>query len=200
VHDGIITFEPLARSLAFDDPSVVSGQCRWIGGTAFACRRSLLTEFPLDPGMSTYFEDNEWCYRIEQQYPGSFRTASEAFVLHHQESKERKGSAPNELLRAAGFIVPMAHFYARHGLIQEDLFGFVSELTMRRNARCRRRAPAARAGDGKRERLDRVALDDRRAVAAVPPASIHRGHFVPMVSPGKLLLVGATGDPEGSRA
>jgi GT2 family glycosyltransferase len=130
VHDGFIAFEPMARGRAFDDPTVTSGSCRWVGGTAFACRRSLFTEFPLDPGMSTYFEDNEWCYRIEQQYPGSFRTASEAFVLHHQESKERKGSAPNELLRAVDFVVPIAHFYTRHGLIQEDLFGFVSELTM----------------------------------------------------------------------
>jgi GT2 family glycosyltransferase len=130
VHDGIIAFEPLARARAFDDPTVVSGQCLWVGGTAFACRRSLFLEFPLDPGMSAYFEDNEWCYRIEQQQPGSFRTAAEAFVLHHQETKERKGSAPNELLRAVDFVVPMAHFYMQHGLIQDDLFGFVSELTM----------------------------------------------------------------------
>jgi GT2 family glycosyltransferase len=130
VRDGIITFEPLARGRAFDDPTVVSGVCRWVGGAAFACRRALFAEFPLDPGMAAYYEDNEWCYRIERQHPGSFRTAAEAFVLHHQESKERKGSAPNELRRAVDFIEPMAHFYRQHGLVQDDVFGFVSELTM----------------------------------------------------------------------
>ncbi len=130
VHDGVIDFEPLARGRRFDDSSVVSAPCRWVGGTTFACRRMLFEEFPLDLGMTTYFEDNEWCYRIDRQRPFSFRTVADALVLHHMASKARTGSTPNDLLRSAGFIVPMARFYEQHGLVQNDLFGFVPELQL----------------------------------------------------------------------
>ncbi|HEV7484850.1 MAG TPA: glycosyltransferase [Thermoanaerobaculia bacterium] len=130
VRDGLIHFEPLADGRPFDDSSVVSAPCRWVGGTTFACRRMLFEEFPLDLGMTTYFEDNEWCYRIDRQRAFSFRTAADALVLHYSVSKERTGSTPNDLLRSAGFIVPMAHFYDQHGLVQHDLFGFVPELQL----------------------------------------------------------------------
>jgi GT2 family glycosyltransferase len=130
VRDGVIHFEPLARGLPFDDSSVVSAPCRWVGGTTFACRRKLFRQFPLDPGMTTYFEDNEWCYRIDRQRPFSFRTAADAFVLHHMASKQRTGSTQNDLLRSVDFLVPMARFYEQHGLVQDDLFGFVPELQL----------------------------------------------------------------------
>ncbi|HWW61279.1 MAG TPA: glycosyltransferase [Thermoanaerobaculia bacterium] len=127
-HDGVISFEPLARGRAFDDPAIVPTHCRWIGGTTFAARRALFTNFPLDLGMSTYFEDNEWCYRIHQCHPRAFITAPHALALHHHISKERRDASAAERLRAMDFIVPLAHFYARHGLVQEDLFAFVPEL------------------------------------------------------------------------
>ncbi|MGH9423877.1 MAG: glycosyltransferase family 2 protein, partial [Thermoanaerobaculia bacterium] len=130
VRDGVIHFEPLGNGRPFDDSSVVSSPCRWIAGTTFACRGELFEEFPLDRGMATYFEDNEWCYRIDRERPFSFRTAADAFVLHHMASKERTGSTPNDLLRAAGFVVPMARFHEQHGLVQDDLFGFVPELQL----------------------------------------------------------------------
>ena len=130
VRDGVIHFEPLAPGRPFDDSSVVSAPCRWVGGTAFACRRSLFEEFPLDLGMATYFEDNDWCYRIDRQRPFSFRTVADAFVLHHMVLKERNGSTPNDLLRSVDFVVPLARFYEQHGLVQNDLFGFVHELRL----------------------------------------------------------------------
>jgi GT2 family glycosyltransferase len=130
VRDGVIRFEALERGRSLDDPAMASQACRWIPGTAFACRREIFADFPIDTGMSTYFEDNEWCYRIHQAQPRAFRTAAEAFILHHQESKERRGSTPAELLRASGFIAPIAHFYTRHGLVMEDLFGFIPELVL----------------------------------------------------------------------
>jgi GT2 family glycosyltransferase len=130
VRDGVIHFDPLGHGRPFDDSSVVSAPCRWIGGTTFVCRRALFEQFPLDLGMATYFEDNEWCYRIDRERAFSFRTAADALVLHHMESKERTGSTPNDLLRAANFVVPMARFYEQHGLVQDDLFGFVPELQL----------------------------------------------------------------------
>jgi GT2 family glycosyltransferase len=130
LHDGVIRFEPKARGRAFDDPGVVPEECHWVGGTAFACRRELFDEFPIDPLMDTYFEDNEWCYRIGRRYPRAFRTVPDAVVLHHQQSKERQGSDAAEILRLAHFLPPMARFYEQHGLILDDLFGFVSELQL----------------------------------------------------------------------
>lgn len=127
-HDGLITFEPLASGRAFDDAAIVPAECRWLGGTTFACRRALFDAFPLDLDMSTYFEDNEWCYRINQRRTRAFLTAPHALALHHHVSKERRDASACERLRAMDFIVPMAHFYAKHGLIQEDLFAFVPEL------------------------------------------------------------------------
>ncbi|MCU1245880.1 MAG: glycosyltransferase, partial [Acidobacteria bacterium] len=130
LDDGIISFEPRARGRAFDDPGVLPEECHWVGGTAFACRRELFEEFPIDPLMDTYFEDNEWCYRIGRRHPRSFRTAPEAFVLHHQQSKERHGSDDAEILRIVDFLSPVARFYEQHGLILDDLFGFVPELQL----------------------------------------------------------------------
>ncbi|MCU1349561.1 MAG: hypothetical protein JWO56_2591, partial [Acidobacteria bacterium] len=68
--------------------------------------------------------------RIGRKHPNAFRTAADAFVLHHQESKERRGSTPGERVRATDFVVPMARFYEQHGLVQNDLFGFVPELML----------------------------------------------------------------------
>ncbi|HEV7919445.1 MAG TPA: glycosyltransferase [Thermoanaerobaculia bacterium] len=129
VRDGVVRFEPLERGRPFDAP-LAAQRCHWLGATAFACRRALFHEFPLDLGMTTYFEDNEWCYRVDQAHPAAFRTAPDAFVLHHQQTKERRGSAPEELQRAADFLVPLARFYARHGLVLEDVFGFIPELNL----------------------------------------------------------------------
>jgi hypothetical protein len=130
LHDGVIRFEPRAGGRAFDDPGLVPEECHWVGGTAFACRRELFEAFPIDPAMDTYFEDNEWCYRIGRHHPRAFRTVPDAFVLHHQQSKERQGSDDAEILRLVRFLPPMARFYQQHGLILDDLFGFVSELQL----------------------------------------------------------------------
>lgn len=130
VRDGVVRFETRARERALDDDDTVSETCGFIPGTAFACRRDFYTDFPLDAGMARYFEDNEWCYRIHQVYPQAFRTAPDALVLHHQETKERRGSAPAELQRTVPFIAAISHFYTRHGLVLDDLFGFVPELVL----------------------------------------------------------------------
>ena len=55
---------------------------------------------------------------------------ADAFVLHHMVLKERNGSTPNDLLRSVDFVVPLARFYEQHGLVQNDLFGFVHELRL----------------------------------------------------------------------
>lgn len=129
VRDGVIRFVATHRDAPFD-ASLLPETSAWLGGTAFACRRDLFADFPLDRGMSTYFEDNEWSYRVTRALPHAFRTAPDSFVLHHQETKERRGSDATEIARTVDFLVPIAHFYERHGLVMEDVFGFVPELQL----------------------------------------------------------------------
>ncbi|MBV9495062.1 MAG: glycosyltransferase [Acidobacteria bacterium] len=129
VRDGVIRFVARHRDAPFD-ALLAPETSAWLGGTAFACRRDLFADFPLDLGMSTYFEDNEWSYRITRALPHAFRTAPDALVLHHQETKERRGSDAAEIGRAVDFLVPIARFYERHGLVMEDFFGFVPELQL----------------------------------------------------------------------
>jgi len=151
LHDGIIAFEPLARA----GPSTIQPSSqdtgRWVGGTAFACpgARSSL-EFPSIPACRRTTKTTNGAIGSNSSTQARSGWAAEAFHSHHQETKERKGSAPDELVRAVDFVVPMAHFYMQHGLIQDDLF----RLRLRaddagRNARCRRRAFAARLVNGK---------------------------------------------------
>ena len=42
-----------------------SGEAGWVPGSAVMIRRKVLTRFPIDSRMRAYYEDNEWCYRVE---------------------------------------------------------------------------------------------------------------------------------------
>ncbi len=136
---GLLRFVPHGRGAAFDDPSPGlpgtlggSGACRWLGATALLVRRAALVEFPLDTGMAAYFEDNEWCYRVERARPGSFRRSAEALALHHHELKGRPVLGPADLAAILPEVIPyvaaVAHFYRLHGLVLDGLFAFVPEL------------------------------------------------------------------------
>jgi GT2 family glycosyltransferase len=133
---GLLRFIPHGRGAAFDDPALgalgESGACRWLGATALLVRRAALAEFPLDTGMAAYFEDNEWCYRVERARPGSFRRSAEALALHHHELKGWPALGTMDLAAILPGVIPyveaVAHFYRLHGLVLDGLFAFVPEL------------------------------------------------------------------------
>lgn len=129
----IVSFTLASSGIQFDDADIpASGPCDWIQGTSLI-RRDLFDEFPLDPGMSTYYEDCEWSFRVARSRSGCFRRSREAIVLHHVEHKpwgRRDFVGRANLVR---FISTAAHFYRKHGLLLRvpgvDVFSIMPELT-----------------------------------------------------------------------
>jgi len=107
-----------------------SGPVDWVPGTAVLVRRDVLREFPIDERMRVYYEDNEWCYRVEHARPGSFRRSVEARAIHHLGSKHIRGTDFASRSAAIDRLDSAASFYELHGkLLSVDLFELVPELT-----------------------------------------------------------------------
>jgi hypothetical protein len=106
-----------------------TGPAGWVPGTAALIRRDVLAEFPVDTEMSAYYEDNEWCYRVDRARPGSFRRSLEARALHHFTLKLWPGVDLHTRARAVELLHAHARFYQRHDALLETVFDFVPELT-----------------------------------------------------------------------
>jgi hypothetical protein len=95
-----------------------TGPADWMPGTAVLIRRSLLEELPLDPQPADRGSDlREWCYRVEQSRPGSFRRSREACAVRRPaaERPSRTGFAARSA--AVDALAAYARFYERHGLL-----------------------------------------------------------------------------------
>jgi GT2 family glycosyltransferase/exopolysaccharide biosynthesis predicted pyruvyltransferase EpsI len=87
--EDVARFELDGSGKSFEDPSLApTGPSGWVPGTASLLRTQILREVGIDDGMAAYYEDNEWCYRVERRAPGRFRRCREALVLHHHDFKE----------------------------------------------------------------------------------------------------------------
>lgn len=131
VRDEVLFYELLGYGKRFDDPSIgESGPCKWVNGGMTLFRRETLLKHPYDLEMSGYYEDLEWCYRLNGQGEGAFYRSVEALALHHHEPKVPDSSLPIEERKrlALPFIQAIAHFHARHGCIIQNLFDFIPEL------------------------------------------------------------------------
>jgi GT2 family glycosyltransferase len=129
-HDdgAVLALAPLGRGLRWDDPGLgSSGPCRWLSGALLLARRSVFAACPLAAEMA-YFEDNEWCYRIDARWPGSLRRAVAALALHHQQENGRRGSGLVGIGDALPFLAAAARFHQLHGRILDTVFGFAPEL------------------------------------------------------------------------
>ncbi len=114
---GVVTFGLIGSNAEFGtDRLPPSGPAGWVGFTALLVRRELLEEFPLDPQMAAYFDDNEWCYRVSRARPGSFRRSREALVLHRLAANVPQGGATANA-RRIDLLAAVAHFYQRHGVV-----------------------------------------------------------------------------------
>jgi len=89
-----------------------------------------LRRFPYDLEMRHYFEDNEWCHRVNEAGAGKFYRVVEALGIHYYESKAPNPSQPVEENRKQmmKYVETLAYFYRKHELIYEGLFHFVPEL------------------------------------------------------------------------
>jgi GT2 family glycosyltransferase len=132
ISEELASFTLLGGGVPFDDPSLApTGPSGWVPGTAALLRAESLAEFPIDAGMAAYYEDNDWCHRVEGAHPGSFRRCREALALHHLAGHGR-GAAPfSETSEKVEKVLTHAHFFHTHGrLLDVDLLGLVPELAL----------------------------------------------------------------------
>jgi GT2 family glycosyltransferase len=124
-----VRFGLIGDGLACADELPPSGPADWVPGTAALLRRSALERYPLDPRMSSYYEDNEWSYRVWLERPASLRRSREAHAIHHLAGKHFAGVDFATRSAAVELLAAQAAFLERHGkLLDIDLFGLVPEL------------------------------------------------------------------------
>ena len=135
VQRGIQFVELLGAGRRFDEEIGVTGECDWVPGCLTLIRTDMLRRFPYDLKMRHYFEDNEWCYRVNEAGAGIFYRVVEALGIHYHESKAPKPSQPVEESRkeTMKYVETLAYFYRKHGLIYGGMFHFVPELGLPTN-------------------------------------------------------------------
>jgi GT2 family glycosyltransferase len=132
ISEELASFTLDGGGLSFDDPSLApTGPSGWVPGTATLLRTEALREFPIDAEMAAYYEDNDWCYRVEQARPGSFRRCREALVLHHLDGYGAAGSGFTGCSEKVEKLSAQARFLDVHGrLLDVDLLWHVPELRL----------------------------------------------------------------------
>ncbi|MEA2436383.1 MAG: hypothetical protein QOF65_939 [Thermoleophilaceae bacterium] len=126
--DGVVGFSLIGLGESASELPA-TGPAGWVPGTAALIRREVLEEFPIETRMSAYYEDNEWCYRVDRERPGSFRRSLEARAVHHFTRKHWPGADLLTRARAVELLHAQARFYERHGALLETVFDLVPELT-----------------------------------------------------------------------
>jgi GT2 family glycosyltransferase len=132
ISEELVSFTLADGGLPFDDPSLApSGPSGWAPGTAVVVRAEALREFPIDEEMAAYYEDIDWCYRVELARPGSFRRCREAYVLHHLDGHERPAANFSGCSEKVEMLRALAHFLQTRGrLLDNDLLWLVPELRL----------------------------------------------------------------------
>jgi GT2 family glycosyltransferase/exopolysaccharide biosynthesis predicted pyruvyltransferase EpsI len=132
VSDEDARFGHDASGLPVEHPSLpATGPSGWVPGTAALLRTRVLREVAIDDRMAAYYEDNDWCYRVEQRRPGSFRRCREALVLHRHDHGAARPPSPPLVQRyeIVERLAAHAHFFRAHGvLLDVDLRSAIPEL------------------------------------------------------------------------
>jgi GT2 family glycosyltransferase/exopolysaccharide biosynthesis predicted pyruvyltransferase EpsI len=131
IENGVFWHIFLGVGKNFDDPLIgASGPCSWVNGTLILLRKDFLDKNQYDPLMRYYYEDVEWCVRLNQIGTGRFYRSVEAMAIHYHEPK-----VPSSFLaeserrkRVIMYVESIARFYQVHGKVIEALFGFMPEL------------------------------------------------------------------------
>jgi glycosyltransferase involved in cell wall biosynthesis/GT2 family glycosyltransferase len=138
IKRGVLFYKLLGSGKRFDKTQAAdSGVCKWLSGTATMFRKAVLLKHGLDPAMGAYYEDLEWCYRLNQLGEGRFYRNVAALALHYHQSKLPGNAASLSERRSYSirYIETIAHFYQTHGQIIQSLFTFVPELGSPSNQR-----------------------------------------------------------------
>jgi GT2 family glycosyltransferase len=130
IEDSVLCCELFGFGSRFDDWAGESGPCQWVPGCLTLFRSKVLIDHPYDLGMRNYYEDLEWCYRLNQSGAGDFHRVVESVALHFHERKDLNDALPVEERRKSvmKYIETMAYFYKIHGIVIPDIFKYVPEL------------------------------------------------------------------------
>jgi hypothetical protein len=107
-----------------------SGICKWVSGTSTMFRRSALLKKGLDARLSAYYEDLEFCFRVNKAGSGRFYRNADSMVIHYHQSAlpDRSLSQSERRRQSMKYIETIAQFYQIHGNIIGNLFDFVPDL------------------------------------------------------------------------
>lgn len=130
IEDDVLFFDLLGSGRRFDENVGESGPCRWVSGTLTLFRTAVFANHPLDASLRQYYEDLEWCYRLNTLRAGKFHCSIESLAIHYHEPKVPASTLPAAERRrqAIKYVESIASFYERHGVIVQNLFDFVPEL------------------------------------------------------------------------
>jgi GT2 family glycosyltransferase len=131
VENDVLRYSLLGSGKSLDEAATGgSGRCSWVSGTCTLFRRQAFAHAPLDIQMSAYYEDLEWCYRVQRQDSAVFYRCAEALALHNHQARTmtHNGAREANRQRTAPFIETIAYFYQKHGKVIQNLFDFVPEL------------------------------------------------------------------------
>lgn len=130
VENEQLLYDLLGNGRRFDEALGASGPCRWVAGTLTILRPDRFARQAYDLGLRHYYEDLEWCYRLNQTGAGEFHRCLEALAIHHHEAKVPDASLPlaEQRRQAMKYVETIAHFYRQHAVIVQNLFDFVPEL------------------------------------------------------------------------
>ena len=111
-------FSQIGTGLAFDDPAVPdTGRCDWVGATALLVRRETLQACPIDPAMTAYYEDNDWCLRVSERFRDPFRRCREALAIHDVGLRRPVGLELARRDAVAQRLAAHARFLDVHGVL-----------------------------------------------------------------------------------
>lgn len=130
VENGVLRFELLGSGQSCNAAINQSGRCDWVPGCLTLFRTACFHHHRYNLGMRYYYEDLEWCYRLNQIGEGGFCRSTEAMAIHYHEEKIPVPSLPMAQRRrlTMNYLESIAHFYRCHGVIIQPLFSFMPEL------------------------------------------------------------------------
>jgi GT2 family glycosyltransferase len=127
VEDGVRLVEYFASGERFDTPLAATGDCDWVPGCLALIRTALLQEFPFDPDLR-YFEDNEWALRVSRAGVSGFRWVSYAVALHNHQSRFTASQPPERPTTLMPYVADLARLTRLDGHVYGELFNLLPEL------------------------------------------------------------------------
>jgi GT2 family glycosyltransferase len=136
-RDGVLTFTlgELAGRPVADAAAATAHRCEWVAHTAVLCRTRAFGEFALDERLRSYYEDNEWSFRVAMRHSDAFRAVPAALVVHdlatdrHRPGVGSPGDFAQRCAELAG-LQDFVHFHDRHGLVLAHLFSVFDHLRL----------------------------------------------------------------------